>query len=394
MSQGNILVVDDIRDSRLLLMKMLEDVYTITEADSGEACLELVKETMPDLVLMDVEMPGMNGYETCIELRRQQETRYLPVIFISALDSTRDQLDGFKAGGQGYLIKPVDEDKLRQKITACIAREKEIKLAKIQLDVFGGVFGDTLQQMNDTNRQMSDANNVAMEAMTFSNEQGMIIEFVKQVQQTDNADAVGLSVVNIARQFSLRSAALLITDRYHFVGCAEDSLEAELLRQVAATEKRIFSVGIRTVVRNKHILLLIKDMPLNNEKLYGRLKDHLAVFMDIADGHLMTLEARREVLEQRTLFFNQIIDVTEKQINNTSNKLFAHDSETQKIMQDMLAEMESMLFSLGLEEDQEEKLMHLADQAKLKLEKSAGSTRELSDELGVILEKLYEFQAR
>lgn len=383
MSKGHILVVDDTKDGRLFLNMMLEDDYTVTEADSGETCLKSIADKMPDLVLLDVEMPGMSGYETCMQLRKQHDTKYLPVIFVSALDSTQDRLEGFEAGGNDYLIKPVDEDGLLRKITDCLQRENEIKLAKIQMNVLG----DTLQQVND-------ATSMAMEAMTVSGELGLIINFVKDVQMIDSLEAVAQAVMNTAQQFSLSSAAMVISDANHFVGCQEDSLEAELLRQVAGSNERIFSVGVRTVVKNKHIVLLIKDMPLDNDNLYGRVKDHLAVFMDIANGHLMTLEARNDVIRQRKVFFNQIIDVAEKQIKKTGKQLLKHDQQNQQIMQGMLSEMESMLFSLGLEEDQEEKLMSLADQAKLKLEDTAGLTHELSNELGVILEKLYEFQGQ
>ena len=368
--QGHILIVDDTRDGRLLVSMMLEDDYELNEADSGEACLAAIEEKIPDLVLLDVEMPGMNGYEVCTCLRQRQETRYLPVIFVSALDSPEERLAGFEAGGNDYVIKPVDEDELLEKISTCLQRQ---------------------QSISQTEQQASDATKMAMEALTVSGELGQIINFVKEVQQLETPVSVGQAVLDIAQQFRLNSAVMVANDNKHYVGCQPDSLEASLLAQVANSKERILSVGIRTVVRNDHIALLIKDMPLDDENRYGRIKDHLAVLMDIANGHLITLEAREEVLKQRKAFLNEIISVAEEQILKTTDRINEHQKDSQKIMQDMLSELESMLFSLGLDDDQENKLMKLADQASLKLQEASDSTRDMGAELGVILEKLYEF---
>jgi len=366
----HILIVDDTKDGRLFLNMMLEDDYDITEADSGEACLDSIKVQLPDLILLDVEMPGMNGYQVCAHLRQYEETQYIPVIFVSALDSSEERLEGFEVGGNDYLIKPVDEDDLLEKIKNCLKRQSEI---------------------SQTQLQATNATNMAMEAMTVSGELGQIINFVKQVQQLETPEAVGDAVLQIAQDFRLSSAVMVNIGEPLFVGCDVGSLEANLLTQVANSEERIFSVGIRTVVKNDHLVLLLKDMPLDDENRYGRLKDHLAVLMDIADGHLITLSAKYAVLNQRKEFLNQIIAVAEKQILRTSDKLNAHQKNSQQIMQGMLSDLEKMLFGLGLDEDQEHQLIQLADETSSKLESASHGTQELGTELGVILEKLYEF---
>jgi len=366
----HILIVDDTKDGRLFLNMMLEDDYDITEADSGEACLDSIKVQLPDLILLDVEMPGMNGYQVCAHLRQYEETQYIPVIFVSALDSSEERLEGFEVGGNDYLIKPVDEDDLLEKIKNCLKRQSEI---------------------SQTQLQATNATNMAMEAMTVSGELGQIINFVKQVQQLETPEAVGDAVLQIAQDFRLSSAVMVNIGEPLFVGCDVGSLEANLLTQVANSEERIFSVGIRTVVKNDHLVVLLKDMPLDDENRYGRLKDHLAVLMDIADGHLITLSAKYAVLNQRKEFLNQIIAVAEKQILRTSDKLNAHQKNSQQIMQGMLSDLENMLFGLGLDEDQEHQLIQLADETSSKLESASHGTQELGTELGVILEKLYEF---
>jgi len=116
MEAKSILIVDDAPDNLLLLEMMLEDKFNIIEADSGMLCLELIAESLPDLLLLDVNMPGMTGYEVCEQLRKTYSSKELPIIFVSAMINEEEKENGFKVGGDGYITKPVDEDLLIQTI--------------------------------------------------------------------------------------------------------------------------------------------------------------------------------------------------------------------------------------------------------------------------------------
>ena len=96
-------------------------------------------------------------------------------------------------------------------------------------------------------------------------------------------------------------------------------------------------------------------------------------------------------LEQRQQILTQVISVAEEQIKRASARLFEHDKNSLGIMHGMVSELEGMLFGLGLEEDQEKKLMALADQTSLQLQETQGQTQVVSSELGAILESLYDF---
>ncbi len=368
--QARIMIVDDAADNRLLLEMILDDDYDLIEADSGETCLAEVEKQIPDLILLDVTMPGMSGFEVCVHLRKQAETKHLPIIFVSGLDSVQDRLEGFEAGADDYLTKPVDAEVLFEKITACLQHQQKVTAAK---------------------NEASDAMHIAMEAMTTSSELGQIVQFVKNVQSIKTPVAVGEAIQSIAREFSLSTSVMVTTGTKEFVGCKSDSIEAKVLEEVSKTKERMVSIGIRTIIRNDHVTLLIKDMPLDDENRCGRLKDHLAVLMDIANGHLLTLEAQSAVTQQRKDFIERIITIAEEQTKQTSQKMHAHQEKSQAIMTGMINTLESMLFGLGLDEDQEKKLMELADQTSIQLQEASRSTKDLDAELGVIVESLYEF---
>lgn len=105
--QGDILIVDDTPANLRLLSQMLsEHGHTVRAAASGPRALESVEAVVPDLILLDIRMPGMDGYEVCHRLKADDRTRDIPVIFISALDEAQDKVAAFDAGGVDYITKP------------------------------------------------------------------------------------------------------------------------------------------------------------------------------------------------------------------------------------------------------------------------------------------------
>lgn len=107
MSDIRILIVDDMETNRVILEQIIADMgYESVLAESGEQALELMQDFTPHLVLSDISMPGMDGYELCRILKSHAETRAIPVIFISAYTETPDIVRGFSLGGDDYITKP------------------------------------------------------------------------------------------------------------------------------------------------------------------------------------------------------------------------------------------------------------------------------------------------
>lgn len=112
-----VLVADDLEFNRMLLRGVLEqDGYEVLEAENGVVANRLAKEAHPGLILLDVNMPGIDGYETCSVLRSGPETRNIPVIFITARTSTEDVVNGFKAGAVDYVGKPFQPEELLARV--------------------------------------------------------------------------------------------------------------------------------------------------------------------------------------------------------------------------------------------------------------------------------------
>jgi len=115
-----ILVVDDLPDNYILLQTLLEsEGYQVEVVDSGQAALESVASHPPDLVLLDVMMPEMNGFEVIRRIRQNREIPFIPILLVTGY-SEPTPADGFDVGADGFIRKPIDFDDLRNRIRAIL----------------------------------------------------------------------------------------------------------------------------------------------------------------------------------------------------------------------------------------------------------------------------------
>ncbi len=119
MAIKNVLVVDDSPTDTHVLAEMLKkNGFNVLQAASGEDGIEKAKSDKPDLVLMDVVMPGMSGFEATRAIAKDPETSHIPIIICSTKDQETDKAWGLRQGARDYLVKPIDEKTLIAKIKA------------------------------------------------------------------------------------------------------------------------------------------------------------------------------------------------------------------------------------------------------------------------------------
>lgn len=120
-----ILVVDDHALSRMTVVDMLSaEGYEVLEADSGATALEQVMQNQLDLILLDVMMPKMNGFEVCQQLKQDEQTRLIPVVFITALNDQRSRIQGIEAGGDDFVTKPFDCLTLSARVKSLVRQKR------------------------------------------------------------------------------------------------------------------------------------------------------------------------------------------------------------------------------------------------------------------------------
>ncbi len=124
MSEGKkVLVAEDEPDIRGLIVFSLEYAgYEVIEALNGEDAVKLAEAEQPDLILLDVRMPKMNGYEACSVLKAQDSTRGIPVVFLSARGQETEIKQGLELGAEEYILKPFAPDELYQRVGGILER--------------------------------------------------------------------------------------------------------------------------------------------------------------------------------------------------------------------------------------------------------------------------------
>ena len=127
---ARVLVVDDILPNvKLLEAKLTSEYFDVLCATSGVEALEILKREHPDIVLLDVMMPGMNGFEVCTRIKEDRATMHIPVVMVTALDQPSDRVAGLEAGADDFLTKPVKD-------VALFARVRSLVRLKVMMDEF------------------------------------------------------------------------------------------------------------------------------------------------------------------------------------------------------------------------------------------------------------------
>lgn len=137
-AQEIVLVVDDSPEALGFLTDAMEaSGVTVLVARSGETALGIARQVVPDIILMDAVMPGLDGFETCRRLKQLPEVSHVPIIFMTGLTETEHVVHALESGGVDYLTKPIHIDELRARIRVHLANARSAQSARVALDAAG-----------------------------------------------------------------------------------------------------------------------------------------------------------------------------------------------------------------------------------------------------------------
>jgi len=131
--KSRILIVDDIEENlRVLTETLTEEGFYPLQAKNGERAIAIAKKARPDLILLDIKMPGMDGYQTIGELKADPETSSIPVIFISALNQIEDKVKGFMAGAVDYVSKPFQKEEVIARVGTHLSLRQALRNVEVE----------------------------------------------------------------------------------------------------------------------------------------------------------------------------------------------------------------------------------------------------------------------
>jgi PleD family two-component response regulator len=170
--KGNILVVDDTPQNLRLLVSILQKQgYEVRPVPNGKLALSGARGFLPDLILLDIMMPEMDGYEVCSQLKAEERTKDIPVIFISAIDELVDKVKAFEVGGVDYITKPFQVEEVLARVETHLALQRlqkslqnkndELALANQSLQKSNQDLVETLQQLQSAQEELIQSKKMA-----------------------------------------------------------------------------------------------------------------------------------------------------------------------------------------------------------------------------------------
>ncbi len=352
MSKLKILSVDDEPTNQLVIDEILEDDYDVRLVYSGEECLESVKDFNPDLILLDINMPGIDGYETCERLKKDPHSKLIPVIILSALSTTEEKLKGYEVGAEDYIPKPFDHDELLQKIDKCLTENKQQTHAP-------EIIVDEEQARNDKDdeellNELQSSRAIAMDAMRYTSDLGAIVKFYEDSAQCKTFEELMKAVFLTSSSLGI-NVSMQIRNGCEVINQSSSgemsAMEASVI-DVSKDKGRFFDFKNRTIMNYKYTSILIKNMPVDDDKKYGIMKDILGALGNGAE------ERVRTIILEKTMVLNreQVIGLIQETFKNINSQHNSRAKEGIEILESMVLEVHEAIDSMDLLSYQEVKL--------------------------------------
>ncbi|MGL1959340.1 MAG: response regulator [Colwellia sp.] len=376
MSLTTILSIDDDSIVQKAIKKELQHKYEVHVARDGIKGLEAAKEILPDIILLDVEMPGMNGYEVCDTLKHDDITKDIPVIFLSSLSNLRSRMLGYEVGGVDFLVKPFSGGELIAKINS---------------------LADIINKSTSLSGEVKKANQVAFSAMRETSELGLIVQFVENSYTIKNLHKLARSFFHLCENFKLNCSLMFISqgDRsfYNSSDNTCSALEKEVISTIYDKGGRFIDFGCRTQINYTRVALLIKNMPLQDRNAYGRFKDLFPPVLGAIDAKLATLETEMHIAAQTKQLSSAFYTVKYTLLKFGVN-LEQNQESVINLLRTMLADLEQQLLTMGLEEDQETSIISIIDGTITSAQKLVDTTTANKKKFATIITILDAIAAR
>ena len=343
-NKPTLLLVDDEPFNLEILNELLGEDYALLIAENGQVCIDKAIESQPDLILLDVNMPILNGLLTCEQLKDNVETTDIPVIFVSALANEEERIAGYRAGGEDYITKPFHEDELKIKV--------ELVLASLQSKA-------ALQDSSN------EAMNMAMTAMTSASEIGQILQFIRDSYSAKTYEELAQLTLDLYEAYGLSISLRIITRTalLYFSHAGKLSEREEAVFEMLHDKGRFIDFGRRTAMNYDNMSIIVNNMPVEDEEKYGRIKDNMGVMGEAIEARTISLvnelqlDERKHALDALMVRAEQMIDEIKSEHENNSYK-------NEQILSDLLEDIEEAFIRLGLSEGQESDLISLLHKAQ------------------------------
>lgn len=334
MALTKILAVDDEPFNLEIIEEILEELdFELKLASSGPECLSMVEEYMPQVVLLDVSMPKMNGYEVCKELKANPKTQDIIVMFVSARGTVEERMEGYSVGAEDYIVKPFGHDELKQKLN----KLNQVLIEKQQLE-----------------KQVKEATSTAFNAMANSSEMGQIVNYIENIGFINDVEELGKALVECLQAFGLQSNIEFRCNdsKSHFTlngVCSPIVIE---LFEMLKNKGRLHEFSHRILVNYEFVSLLILNMPEQDEQKHGRIRDHICFIVSVTEQQLRAITTKKMLVSQQERL-NKVASTVHSKFHSLIGLLNDSRINNEKVFKQLQEELEERIPTMGLDEDQE-----------------------------------------
>lgn len=269
--RGLVLVVDDDRVARTLHREILAKRYDVVTANSGVEALDLFDSLSPDLVLMDAEMPRLNGYEACAKIRERSK---VPVIFATANTDLDEHMKAYDSGGTGLITKPISAEILIRKVATAISRYKAAKQFE---------------------NEKIELQRMAMTFLSSAGKNGTLLNFMRTSIACSTYEQLAKALLDATATLGMDCIVRISHDKT-FTALTQrgepSALETSILEHVSAMG-RLFQFKNRLVVNYERVTMIASNLPEDPESAEaGTIRDNIAILAETAQALTENIDLR------------------------------------------------------------------------------------------------------
>ena len=334
-----VFVVDDDPMILELICTILEPDCRLTSFQNAEECDALLKSEKPDLFMLDVNLPGMDGYTFCRQIKDNAATRNTPVIFISGKDTIEERVLGYDAGAEDFIVKPFEPEELLRKFK---------------------VSQSMILNQRSLSEQIEEAELLSSLVIANMDETGILLQYMSKLISMESQDEVTSGLLELMQRYRLDGVVQTrCGNKTITLSAAGENLplEESIIDHVR-DQGRIFEFHRRSVHNFERVTLMVNNLPIDDPEFCGRLRDHLSVAAQGTDARLKALQAEESsrraqngILEALESVSDMIMELHDAHSRNTT--------DSSKLIGELQATLLNSFYKLGLTDNQEKFLQNM-----------------------------------
>lgn len=367
-----VFAVDDDPMIQDVLCTMLSPSYEITAFDSAEACHAAMGSVQPDCLLLDVGLPGMDGYQFCRALKDGDDTRHIPVTFISSHDTIDSRLKGYDAGGEDFIVKPFEPEELLRKL----------KVAE-----------NVVQARRSLQEQVQASDELSTIALASMSDSGIVLQYMSQLIGWHDEKEIAAGTLDLLRRFSLDGVVQTrLGSRTHTLssGGVDLPLEVSILNHVRTLD-RIFEFRTRGVYNFENITVMVHNMPIDDDVACGRIRDNLAIAAQGATARLKALAAEESSHRSQEAVL-EAVSAIQTTLDSLNQITLQNSYQTSQMIYVFEQQLSRTFVGLGLADSQEREIESSVSQFTRQLIEQTDQSVELQQSLEALSAKLHQLR--